>query len=148
MKELLLAADLDWSRQSPCGDCPFLKTSPFHEGVAKNLVSYFDTIDAGRFAHTCHKTDNRPSCDGPKNWNAALAQVCAGSVMMLLKTGQGKDLQIPLLQAAERGDLDLKEMTRRTHADDRVFTTWQMLAFYAKGVAEALAFRRTKAGDA
>ena len=49
---------------------------------------------------------------------------------MLLKTGNGKDLQIPLLNAAGRKEIDLAALTEQANADGRVFTLRELLAFY------------------
>jgi hypothetical protein len=129
--ESLPAAELLWDLKSPCADCPFLRSSPPHHGVARGIPQVIFSIDAGTFAHTCHKTDNRPSCDGPRNFDGPTRH-CAGAVLMLLKTGQGKDLQLPLLQAAEQGKLDLAEMTARAKASPNVFTLRGFLVFYAQ----------------
>lgn len=145
--ELVLAKDLDWSRKRPCADCPFLKTSPFHQGVAGSLPEYVRSIEDGRFAHTCHKTDNRAEVDGPKNFRGERAQHCAGAVLMLLKTGKTMDLQLPLLEAAERGDLDLAEMTAIAKASDDVFTVGELLQFYADGLEEMLDTPRGRAEE-
>lgn len=127
----LLVADIDWDRQSPCNDCPFLKTSPFHEGVASSLGEYMDSIRAGTFAHTCHKTDNREGCDGPRN-HEGRPQHCRGAVLMLVKTAHGLDLQLPLLKAGEAGKLDIFEVERQAKAAKHVFRLDEMLKFYGK----------------
>lgn len=54
----LLARDLDWSMTTPCGDCPFLKSSPFHEGVADSIPAYAEAIESpacsgSQFATSC-----------------------------------------------------------------------------------------------
>jgi len=138
---VLLASDIDWDLKSPCNDCPFLRTSPFHEGVAAHLPDYAEAIADHTFAHTCHKTDRRPKCDGPRNWDGR-TKACAGAVMMLLKTGNGVDLQIPLLNAMQAGKLDAADMTRRAKADKRVFKFREMLLFYAKEMTRQLGKRR------
>jgi hypothetical protein len=141
----VLARDVDWDLKSPCSDCPFLRTSPFHEGVAESLQSYMESIDARRFAHTCHKTDPRPKCDGPHTWDGR-PKACAGATMMLLKTGAGTDLQLPLLEAAVAGKLDLADMTARANADNRVFKIPELLSFYLVGMRKMLRrSRRRKA---
>lgn len=136
VEDPLLAKDLDWSMTSPCGDCPFLKSSPFHQGVANSIPAYAESIDLGVFAHTCHKTDNRAACDGPHNWKGDQAKHCAGAIICLFKTGNGKDLQLPLLKAAESGKLDVHKMTAIAEADTRVFTWRQFLEFYAREVGK------------
>lgn len=133
---LLEPVELDWDLQTPCGDCPFRKSSPFHQGVAKGLPLYLEAIDRGKLAHTCHKTDNREECDGPRNWKGDRPKHCAGLILMLLKTGDGKDLQLPLLQAAEAGKLDLARMIELAADSQDIFTLKEMLAFYLKEIQE------------
>ncbi len=128
---LLSMDDVDWDMKNPCDQCPFLRSTPYHEGVAASLVGYHESIVAGTFGHTCHKTDNRPAVDGPKNSPLERPKHCVGAVMMLLKSGEGADLQLPLLNAAEAGKIDLKEMTKRAHADRNVFSVVDLLMFYA-----------------
>jgi hypothetical protein len=130
-----LASDVSWDLRNPCADCPFMKTSPFHQGVAKSIPALCESIESHSFAHTCHKTDYRTKCDGPvagKPTGRAV-QECVGSTLMLLKTGQGKDLQLPLLQAMESGKLSddaVRQMTARAKADDSVFTLPELIRFY------------------
>lgn len=143
-EEAVLVSDVDWDLKNPCDDCPFLKASPFHEGVAENLVQTTEAIMAHRFTHTCHKTDSRPSVDGPRTWPGKVKH-CAGALLMLLKTGNGLDLQLPLLQAIEAGKFDIKEMTARAKADRSVFTVPGLLKFYANGMARRA--RRRKARE-
>jgi hypothetical protein len=131
------ADEIEWDRPSPCGDCPFLKTSPYHQGVAGSLTAYVESIRGNRFAHTCHKTDNRPACDGPKN-HAGKPQHCVGAILMLLKTGNGMDLQLPLLQAAEAGKVDLAARMAQAKAAKNVFTVKELLRFYRTEVAKRL----------
>ena len=140
-EDAVLASDVDWDLKSPCDDCPFLKRSPYHEGVASSLPNYVDSIEAHRFAHTCHKTDARPSVDGPRTWGGR-AKHCAGAILMLLKTGNGLDLQLALLQACEDGKLDIHEMTERARRDSSVFTVPELLAFYARKIGDKLRRRR------
>lgn len=129
--DLLKESDIDWSRKNPCADCPFLKTSPYHNGVASSLPTYVDSIRDGSFLHTCHKTDNRESCDGPRNWKGKV-QHCTGAILMLLRTGKGMDLQLPLLRAAEQGKIDLVDMTDRARRSKVVFTMFGLIEFYAE----------------
>lgn len=139
--DVLLVSDVDWDLKSPCDDCPFLRTSPFHQGVASAIPKHVEAIQAGAFAHTCHKTDCRPSVDGPKTFKGR-AKHCAGALMMLLKTGKGFDLQLPLLQALEQGKFDCRDMLARAKADQRVFTLSQFLAFYERRLGKHLRHRR------
>jgi len=143
--ELVTVNNVGWDLKAPCGDCPFLKTSPFHEGVAGSISSYVESIQSGVFAHTCHKTDNREACDGPKNYKGERPQHCVGAIMMLLKTGHTLDYQMPLLHAAERGEIDLKAMHEAATANENVFTVGQLLKFYADELAKQLKTPRMKA---
>jgi len=139
----VLASDIAWELRSPCADCPFMKSSPFHQGVASHIPGYVESIRNNEFAHTCHKTDHRLSVDGPLRGkpNGRPVQHCAGATLMLLKTGRGFDLQLPLLEALECGKLtseQLQEMTARAKADPNVFTVPQLLRFYEDGVRDLL----------
>lgn len=131
----VLVSDVRYDLRNPCADCPFMKTSPFHQGVAKSLPALVESIEAHSFAHTCHKTDTRPQCDGPvagKETNKPV-QHCIGSLMMLLKTGDGKDLQLPMFDAIDAGKLtieDVNAITKRAKADERVFALPELLRFY------------------
>lgn len=129
--EILMPADLAWDKPNPCGDCPFLKTSKFHEGVAGSIPSYMESIDKGNFSHSCHKTDNRPDCDGPRNHQGKV-QHCVGAILMLLKTGNGFDLQLPMLQAAEAGKMDIKARVAQAKKWKNVYTVLEFLAFYGR----------------
>lgn len=141
---ILLVDNVAWNRTTPCSDCPFLKTSPFHEGVADSIPQYVESIQRGQFAHTCHKTDNRADCDGPRNFNGQ-PQHCAGAILMLLKTGMATDLQLPLLQAAERGELDLKAMTAKAKVAAAVFTLPELLRFYAAELKRQISTPKARA---
>lgn len=141
--EKILAEELAWNLMAPCGDCPFRKDSPFHEGIAATAEAKFCDIQRGRFAHTCHKTDNRPECDGPHNWKGR-PEHCAGAILMLLKTGDGYDLQLPLLQAIEAGKLDIEAMMRRAKRAKNVFTLPEFLRFQLEGAKQLLAKRRQR----
>lgn len=128
--------DLDWSRKSPCKDCPFLKTSKFHEGIASNLIGYGDSFDEHRFMHTCHKTDNNPQCDGANGkYKGEKPQHCAGAILMQLKSGNQVPFQNSLMTASIRGLMGGKNallyMARRAQKDERVFTWHEMLKFYS-----------------
>lgn len=129
------AIDLDWSRTHPCADCPFLRTSPFHQGVASGAPLLLQAIGENMAAHTCHKTDNRASCDGPRNYPGN-PQHCAGIILMLLKTGKGMDLQIPLLKAADAGKLDLEKMMALSKKSPKVYRLGEFIRFYEQALRE------------
>jgi hypothetical protein len=126
----VLVRDMAWDMARPCSDCPFLKSSPFHNGIARSLPTYQALIDAGHFAHTCHKTDPRKACDGPQPQDGRPVQHCAGALLSLLKTGDGYDLQLPLLLAAESGKFDVHAMTKAAEADDTIHTIPELMQFY------------------
>lgn len=135
MTDIILASDVEYKVRNPCADCPFIKSSPFHEGVAGSIPGMIESMADHNFSHSCHKTDNRTACDGPRNHQGE-TQHCAGALMMLLKTGKGFDLQIPLLEAAQAGKIDLEEWTARAKAAKNVFTVREMLDFYAKRMGQ------------
>lgn len=128
---------LDWDLKNPCDDCPFLKSSPFHQGVASSLPVVMEMIEAGAFAHTCHKTDTRPECDGPRTWGGR-PKHCAGAILMLLKAGDGKDLQRPLIRAIDEGKIDIKDMAARAKRDSRVFRLKELLRFYLREIKKRM----------
>lgn len=136
--------DVNWKVKNPCGDCPFLRTSPFHEGVAGSIPGMMESIANNTFSHSCHKTDNRPTCDGPRNYVGETPEHCAGSILMLLKTGRGFDLQLPFLKAADEGKVDIVEWARRAKAANNVFTVPEMLRFYTKHLARHIRRDRLK----
>lgn len=136
--EVVLVNDVVWDLKSPCDDCPFMRTSPYHGGVAESLPGMAESImERHEFSHSCHKTDCRPSVDGPQTWQGAVKH-CAGALMMLLKTGKGLDLQGPLLDAASKGKFDVHEMTRRAKLDGRVFKLNEMMDFYQRAMARRM----------
>lgn len=143
VNDILFARDVEYKVHNPCADCPFLKSSPFHEGVAGSIPEMIESMVDHNFAHTCHKTDNRLACDGPRN-HQGTTQHCAGALMMLLKTGKGFDLQLPLLEAAQAGKIDLKEWTARAIAAKNVFTVKEMLDYYAKRLGQRVRRERVR----
>jgi hypothetical protein len=128
-EEPLLMSDVHFDLKHPCGDCPFLKSSPFHQGVAKSLPTYIENIEARTFGHTCHKTDNRKACDGPRNHDGP-PQHCAGALIMLLNDKKHW-MQKAIVQAMDDKRLDVVGFLAATKADRRrVFTLKGMLRFY------------------
>ncbi len=131
-ESLILPADgLDWDLAGACNDCPFRKSTPAHIGVCESIPFYINSIDANIFCHTCHKTDNREGVDGPRTYQGK-PKHCYGALVMLLKTGDGKDLQLPLLRAVEDGKLDLETLSRIAENDSEFFTLREFLGFYGK----------------
>lgn len=126
----VLAGDVRYDLKQPCNDCPFMKSSPYHQGVAKSLPDYVRSIDAGQFAHTCHKTDPRAACDGPRPSDGRPVQHCLGSILMLLKTGGKAWYQPTLLKAWDDKKIDLIALEKIAKADKNIFTVRQMLRFY------------------
>ena len=121
-----------WDRKSPCNDCPFLKSSPPHSGILKDVPHTIQSIKEFRFAHTCHKTDNREDCDGPHKWTGEKPQHCAGAILMFLKTGGDAQFQVPFLLAAQHGLVDLDEWEALAKADSDCFTLREFLDFYLR----------------
>ena len=111
--------DVDWDLKRPCADCPFRRGTPFHEGIANGTVDVVHSIELRRFAHTCHKTDNFSDSPEGRRYRGRLKH-CAGSLIMLLKTGHGLDLQVPFLKAAEAGKLDIHELSEIARAGRRL----------------------------
>jgi hypothetical protein len=132
----VLAKDVHYDMTQPCVDCPFLKSSPYHQGVAKSLPEYVRTIDAGQFAHTCHKTDPRQACDGPHPTDGRPIQHCVGSIIMLIKSK--KWMQSPLMKAWADNRVELVALEKIAKSDKRVFTINQMLGFYLREIEKRL----------
>lgn len=130
--------ELDWTRKASCKDCPFLKSSKFHEGIASNLPSYAESISEGKLIHTCHKTDNREGCDGPRNYKGEKPQHCYGAIMMMLKSYSSIPTPMPILEASRKNLLrpGLLYFARRARKDTKFFTWKEMISFYAKGIEE------------
>ncbi len=75
--------DLGFLLKKPCADCPFKKSTPFHDGVGSSLPDLYEGVEKGLITHTCHKTD--PRSDGYEdNYNGQVQQ-CAGFIVMLKK---------------------------------------------------------------
>ena len=129
---------LSWDMTGPCADCPFRRNAPEHEGVCAAIVGHLEAINNHRFAHTCHKTD--PNADGPVNGSEAPPplQHCGGAMHFLVRAGDGCDLQLPLLKAAEAGKLDLSELVKRAEADERVFASVRELVEYYLAMANRI----------
>lgn len=138
----ILESDVDWDLKHPCGDCPFLRTSPFHSGVAKSLKAYVESMRGGTFLHTCHKTDNRQGCDGPRNWGGR-PKHCAGAILMLFKSGGTAWLQAPFIRAIDDGKVDVAALAIQAKADRRVFTLRGLLGFYLRHATKLLAKGRS-----
>lgn len=139
MKALEFSAftDLDWDLTKPCNDCPFRRSTPWHEGVAANAVKCAESIQGHKFAHTCHKTDARADSDQGKAWQGR-PKHCAGSLIMLIKTGRGLDLQLPLLKAAEAGLVDIQALSRIAKEDKECFTLNEFMRFQGEGLGRLI----------
>ena len=58
--QYFLVEDVDWDLKQPCNDCPFLRTSPYHDGVAENLPSCLESI-RGETLRTQLPQDGQPA---------------------------------------------------------------------------------------
>lgn len=147
--DVVLPVDVKYDMVSPCSDCPFLKTSPFHQGVAESMVQYLESMEDGTFAHTCHKTDNRPAVDGPRNHKGD-TQHCVGALLMLMKTGNQKPkrrrktwnwMQRGLMYGLTTRRLSNEKFSALSREADRrkdVFTVNEMIVFYLHGIAKLM----------
>lgn len=126
-------SDIDWNIGYPCADCPFLISSPYHEGVAGSLPEYVSAIDRGVFSHTCHKTDNREICDGARgSYKGDKPKHCAGALVMLHNTGEEATIQ-PYMTAVDRGWLNASKLGRMLFKmKSRAHTLDSFLKFYLK----------------
>ena len=130
-------ADVDWDLKSPSSDCPFRKPTPYHGGVASRALLYAEQIRCGRFAHTCHKTDKRSDSETGKAYQGR-PKVCAGSLYMLVKTGEGADLQRAVLNAIDAGKLDIKDLDRRARAGRDCYAVREFIEACAAGLASEI----------
>lgn len=129
--ETLSAKDVAYNLKRPCNDCPFRRDAPDHEGVAGSVVEYLDNIEAGRFAHTCHKTDNRTVCDGPRNFKGDKTEHCAGALHFLIRAK--KSLQLPLLEAMVDGRLDYDAAKKHARRSSMVFASVaEFVSYYVR----------------
>lgn len=122
-----------------------LKAAPFHSGVAEHLPMYLEAIADGVFAHTCHKTDTRPSVDGPHNWQGQ-PQHCVGLLLMLLKapcSNNGEWMQAGLIAGLKRG-LKLEALIAAARADRRCYTLPELKRFYLRGIAKRAGIKRPR----
>ena len=137
---------IDYDLKDPCGDCPFTKAAPFHEGVAGSLPLYLVSIEEQTFAHTCHKTDTREGVDGPMNWDGR-PKHCRGLLIMLAKTGGDAWLQSGLMAGIRDGRLSLKELVAAAKADTRCYTLGEFRNFYLREIKKRAGIRlRRKRG--
>lgn len=127
-------ADIDWDLTKPCDDCPFRRSTPYHQGVGHCLPEYVESIFAGRFAHTCHKTDARADSEQGKRYRGRVKH-CAGALIMLLKTGHGLDLQMPMIRAIDSGKFDIARFARIAADDRECYSLIELLDFNAQEMA-------------
>lgn len=85
--------DLGFKLKAPCADCPFKKTTPFHDGVGASLPELYEGIvDKKTVVHTCHKTD--PRSDGYEDNYQGQIQQCAGFTIMLRNMEQFDEVDV------------------------------------------------------
>jgi hypothetical protein len=123
--------DLDWDLKRPCQDCPFRRSTPPHEGTAAAAFDTILSLEDHRFAHSCHKTDPRSDSPGGRRLTGR-PKHCRGALIMIVKSGKGYDLQLPLLRAGEAGLIDLDELTRAAKADRECYTVTQFVVAQAR----------------
>jgi hypothetical protein len=75
---------LRYDLKKPCKDCPFLKTTRFHEGIYNSLPELVSAADRGLMCHTCHKTDPDSDSKEGTSYTGPL-QHCAGLLVMMSK---------------------------------------------------------------
>jgi hypothetical protein len=130
--ELLFAASLEWNLKAPCNDCPFRRNAPDHEGICGSLPELVKSIEAGTFAHTCHKTDKRPTCDGPVAGDAGSyrgpTEHCAGALHFVFRAQRW--MQHAILKADDDGKLDIVDVEARALKDESVFRSMRELLDY------------------
>lgn len=136
-----LRINVEYDLKKPCGDCPFLKTTPFHVGVAANFEGYMESMSRQEFAHTYHKTDNRDEVDGPRNHQGP-TQHCVGALLMLLKSESEsesvaywtQDAILYGIRSKKLTDDHLRHLIKLAKERDDVFTLIEMIRFYYQGM--------------
>ena len=123
----------------PCKDCPFLKATPFHEGILKSLPQLVSAADLGTLIHTCHKTDPLSDSEEGQNFKGPL-QHCGGLLTMIAKDSEL--LGVGQIVAIEDGRWDPLKMKTESPVWDSLT---QMIRFYF-GKAEKL-LAKLKTGD-
>lgn len=106
MSDVIQHKEIGFELNAPCADCPFRRSTEFHEGVMKSLPEYVTKMESGEFSHSCHKTDPRSDSEGAKPVNGRI-QHCVGAILMCEKSGNG---QMPYLTAFVKGDLNIDEL--------------------------------------
>lgn len=127
---LLHVKDIGFKLKKPCGQCPWRKNAPYHEGIMANLRKYDEAIEEGRFLFSCHATDPRSDYGG-KEVDGKI-QHCAGALIYQKNTGRLKK-NPHLLKAWVLGLFDPKAV-RRSKA---VFGSFiEMVQHYYAGYEE------------
>lgn len=75
----------DFKLRGPCNECPFRKGAELHTGILKDMSRFFDNIDSGTFAFSCHKTD--PRSDGYIEKYDGKLQHCGGALVFQRNIG-------------------------------------------------------------
>jgi len=123
------SAELRFDLKKPCKDCPFLKTTPHHEGVASDLMSISTSIESENAAFTCHKTD--PRSDSPTGQrHTGPVQHCAGFILMCEK---GKTPQVPYLTAWCSRQFDLDKLDKSAPVYDSFMDMVRSYGHWIKG---------------
>jgi len=77
--------EFEFNLHGPCNECPFRKGAKLHTGILKDMSRFFDSIDSGTFAFSCHKTD--PRSDGYIEKYDGKLQHCGGSLVFQRNIG-------------------------------------------------------------
>jgi hypothetical protein len=130
--------DLGWKLRSPCAECPFKTTTPFHEGVAADLPATLTAMMEERFAHTCHRTDPRSDYKGAKRYRGQV-QHCAGALIMMERSGR---VSLPMADAIASGALDPNKLDMKAP----VYTIREMIDAYLGYLTKRYPLRGAKFG--
>lgn len=121
----LRANCIRFDQKNPCADCPFTRNGPpGHTGVLSSLVTYAEMIETGELVHTCHKTDQREDCDGPKRMPGGshspdnTVNACAGLMQLFAKSDYPFG---PMISYASRQGVDIGDLIKRANSNDDVF---------------------------
>lgn len=120
---------VDFDLKHSCADCPFTRKGPHgHYGVIMSIPQYVRMMEDGQLAHTCHKTDNRFGCDGPRKFKGDRPKHCAGLLSMM--SNGAIEVQDSINRRVDLGFMSIED-----YRDPAAFeSVAEMIQHYAPGI--------------